>query len=108
MTVDGRYAGDWALDIGASITAFQYPFAEENSLLDLDGVGRIVGGAGGHLRARVSEFESAELGGYRIDNPLILVPLENLGALSFERGVGVLGNNILRRFVLYLDTADAT
>ncbi len=103
MTVDGLYTGDWALDIGASITTFQYPFAEENELLELDGVERIMGGAGGHLQARVSEFDSVELAGYTVDNPLLLVPLENRGVLSFSQGVGVLGNNILRRFVLYLD-----
>ncbi|MFC1800375.1 PDZ domain-containing protein, partial [Candidatus Eisenbacteria bacterium] len=69
-------------------------------------VERIVAGAGGHIRARVSEFESVQLGGYTVERPLILVPLEDLGAFSLDRGMGVLGNNILRRFVLYLDYAN--
>jgi len=106
VTLDGVHQGDWTLDIGASITTFQYPFAEEHGLLELKGVERIVGGAGGHIQARVSEFESVELGGYTVERPLILVPLENVGAFSFERGMGVLGNNILRRFILYLDYAN--
>jgi hypothetical protein len=105
VTLDGVHQGDWTLDIGASITTFQYPFAEEHGLLDRKGVERIVGGAGGHIQARVSEFESLELGGYTVERPLILVPLENLGAFSFDRGMGVLGNNVLRRFVVYLDYA---
>jgi predicted aspartyl protease len=103
LTVDDRFTGNWAVDIGASVSAFQHPFARENGLLDREGVDRILGGAGGHVRARVSEFESVEIGGHRVSNPLILIPLENLGALSFKRGNGILGNNILRRFVLYLD-----
>ena len=103
VTLDGLHHGDWTLDIGASISTFQYPFAEEQGLLERQGVERIVGGAGGHIRARVSEFESVEIGGYTVERPLILIPLENLGALSFDRGMGVLGNNILRRFVIYLD-----
>jgi hypothetical protein len=106
VTLNGVHQGDWTLDIGASITTLQYPFAEEQGLLEREGVERIVGGAGGHIRARVSEFESLELGGYMVERPLILIPQENLGALSFDRGMGVLGNNVLRRFVLYLDYAN--
>jgi hypothetical protein len=103
MTVNDRYSGNWTLDIGASVTAFQYAFAEENELLDLKGVERMVGGAGGHLKARISEFESINIGGYRVTDPVILIPLEGMGAFSLMRGVGVLGNNVLRRFVVYLD-----
>jgi hypothetical protein len=106
VTLDGVHKGDWTLDIGASITTLQYPFAEEQGWLERDGVERIVGGAGGHIQARVSEFESVELGGYTVEKPLILIPRENLGAFSLERGMGVLGNNILRRFVIYLDYAN--
>jgi hypothetical protein len=106
VTLDGVHQGDWTLDIGASISTLQYPFAEEQGMLEREGVERIVGGAGGHIKARVSEFESLELGGFTVERPLVLIPLENLGAFSLDRGIGVLGNNTLRRFVLCLDYAN--
>jgi predicted aspartyl protease len=106
VTLDGVYQGDWTLDIGASISTLQYPFAKEHGLLNLEGVERLAGGAGGQIRARVSEFESLELGGFTVKLPLILVPLEDLGAFSLDRGVGILGNSTLRRFVIYLDYAN--
>jgi hypothetical protein len=106
MTVDGKYSGKWSVDLGAGGNSFHYPFAEENKLLDLDGIDRIGKGAGGEFRERTSEFQTAEFGGYTVRKPLIGITREK-GVGAFRRSdlIGNLGNTLLRHFVLYLDYA---
>jgi hypothetical protein len=103
MTVDGKYSGDWALDIGAGGASFLYPFAEKEGLLDVPGVDGLSGGAGGYFKTRVAKFESVDLGGFTLTGQLMALPLQEGGALGNLKGIGLLGNNILRHFVLYLD-----
>jgi outer membrane lipoprotein-sorting protein len=103
MTVDGKYTGDWALDIGASGAGFSYPFAKENGLLDMKGVEALAGGAGGYSGTKVVEFATVDLAGFELTDQLLSMPLEGGGVLGMREGIGLLGNNILRHFVLYLD-----
>ncbi len=103
MTVDDQYSGVWALDIGAGGGSFFYPFAEEHGFLDEKGLEGLAGGAGGYFKIRVSEFESVELGGFVLTNQLLSMPLGEGGVLGSRDGAGILGNSILRHFVLYLD-----
>ncbi len=103
MTVDGRYSGDWCLDIGAGGMSFYYPFAEENGLLDIEGIEGLAGGAGGYHNVRVSEFQSIEFAGYTVEKPLISIPLQKGGAFGSREGIGNAGNNLFRHFVLYFD-----
>lgn len=103
MTVDGKYSGDWALDIGAGGSSFHYPFAEEHGLLNLEGVERRAGGASGFHDIRISQFQLIEFAEHAIEKPLISVPLQKGGAFASKEGIGNVGNSVFRHFVLYLD-----
>jgi hypothetical protein len=104
--VDGKYGGQWRLDIGAASTSFHYPFAQQNGLLDRPGVVTMAAGAGGMFRTRLVRFDSAGLAGFTIRHPIVAIPLDaGAGALASSELVGNIGNDILRRFVLYLDYA---
>jgi hypothetical protein len=103
MTVDGVYAGNWTLDIGAGGTSFFFPFAERNGFLERDGVEGRAGGAGGYHPTRTIRFETAEIAGFTLEHPLISIPLQTGGAMGNTEGTGNLGNSVLRHFVLYLD-----
>ncbi len=103
MTVEDVYSGQWALDIGAGGGGFFYPYAKEHGFLDRQGLEGLAGGAGGYFKIKVSEFESVELGDFGLPEQLLSTPLEEGGVLGRSQGVGILGNSILRHFVLYLD-----
>ncbi len=104
MSVDGIYTGRWSLDLGANGETFHYPYAEANGMLDRDGVDRVGFGAGGAFAVRGIQFETVELGGYVLDEPIIGVPTSELkGAFSRSELIGNLGNRTLRNFVVYLD-----
>lgn len=103
-TVDGIYQGRWRLDTGAGGCSFHYRFAEEHDLLDRPGVERLATGAGGTLQNRTCRFQSIELAGMTIADPLISVTTgESKGGFSWSDKVGNIGNSLLRHFVIYLD-----
>jgi hypothetical protein len=103
MTVDGMYSGLWMLDIGASAGGFFYPFAKEHGLFDMKGVEVLAGGAGGYFKIKIAQFASVDIGGFGLTDEILSMPLEEGGVLSRHEGVGIVGNNVLRHFVLYLD-----
>jgi hypothetical protein len=104
VAIDGKYSGKWLLDVGATGLAFHYPFAEDNNLLTLPGISYIGYGAGGAFPSRISQFDSLEIAGFTIMNPLISVPQERGGgAFASKEKIGNIGNTLLRHFVLYLD-----
>ena len=103
MTVDGKYAGDWALDIGAGGAGFSYPFAKDNGILGMKGVEVLAGGAGGYSKTKIAEFAAVDLAGFVLSDQLFSMPLEEGGVLGKRQDIGLLGNNILRHFVIYLD-----
>ena len=102
--VDEKYQGRWTLDIGAFDVSFHYPYAKENGLLSLKGVERISADLGGQHGERTVKFKTMELGGYKILNPIINIPL-NMGKGSnvSKEIIGNIGNTLLRHFVVYLD-----
>ena len=102
--VDEKYKGRWTLDIGAFDVSFHYPYAKENGMLSLKGVERISADLGGQHGERTIRFRSMELGGYKVLNPLINVPL-NMGKGSnvSKEIIGNIGNTLLRHFTVYLD-----
>lgn len=103
-TVDGRYTGIWRLDIGATSTSFHYPFAKEHGLLDRNGIIIPASGAGGSFEMKMVRFDSIRLGNFSVSEPIIGIPTSaNAGALASAELVGNIGNDVLRRFVLYLD-----
>ncbi len=103
MTVDGMYTGDWTLDIGAGGTSFFFPFAKEHGMLDRKGIDGLVGGAGGYHPTRTMKFRTLEIAGFTLEDPVISAPLQAGGAFGNTEGVGNLGNDVLRHFVVYLD-----
>jgi len=104
MAVEGRYRGQWRLDIGASISAFHHHAVEKFGLAVRSGVERLAGGMGGMQRHRLVQFAGAELAGFKVERPVLSVPLEaGPGALAGTSVLGTVGNSVLHNFVLYLD-----
>lgn len=104
ITVDGKYTGKWDIDIGAGGCAFFYPFARENGFLDRHGVESIAFGAGGGRKERGVKFETLELAGFVIKEPLISFPTESVeGGFGATERIGNLGNSALRHFTVYFD-----
>ena len=104
VTVDGRYEGMWNLDLGAGGCDFHYHYAAEQGFLDRKGVDVLSFGAGGSQESRRLRFNSIELAGYTVPNPIIDIQLtEGQGAFANKRLAGNIGNTLLRHLVLYLD-----
>ncbi|MDH4211658.1 MAG: aspartyl protease family protein [candidate division WOR-3 bacterium] len=104
VTVDGKYAGKWTLDIGAPDLDFHYPYAEEHGLLDRSGFDIMAGDAAGFTTSRISKFKTVEVGGFVIKDPWIGTPHEEgTGVFASETVIGNIGNSFLSNFVLYLD-----
>ncbi len=102
--VDGEFSGRWLLDIGASGVTFHYAYAAAHDFGNRRSVEEVGFGAGGRLSGRTTRFESLELAGFAVRDPLISIPAEE-GEGAFRNGeiIGTLGNNLFRHFVLYLD-----
>jgi hypothetical protein len=104
MAVEGKYRGQWRLDIGASISAFHHHAVEKFGLTGRSGVERLASGMGGMQRHRLVQFADAELAGFKVERPVLSVPLEaGPGALAATNVLGTVGNSVLHNFVLYLD-----
>jgi hypothetical protein len=104
VTVDGKYSGKWTLDIGAPDLDFRYPYASSQGLLNREGIDVMMGDAAGLTTTRISKYETVEVGGFVLKDPLIGTPHEEgTGAFSQETVIGNIGNSLFRNFVLYLD-----
>jgi hypothetical protein len=104
MEVAGVAQGWWRLDLGASVATLHRHAVEQYGLADRRGVDRMAGGVGGLQRMRLVRFEHATLAGFRVEGPIISVPLEGRGgALAATSVLGTLGNSILRDFTVFLD-----
>ncbi|MCP4706968.1 MAG: PDZ domain-containing protein, partial [candidate division Zixibacteria bacterium] len=103
-TVDGKYTGNWQLDLGAGGNSFHYPFAKANGFNKLDGIDRISLGAGGEMRSRGVLFNDFEIGGLKVNDLVFGIP-QATKAGGFGGGdlIGNIGNSFLRHFTLYLD-----
>lgn len=104
VIVDDKYKGKWTLDIGAFDMSFNYPYAKDNNLLELKGLERVSADLGGQHAEKTVRFKSVELGGYKVLNPLINIPVsKGKGSNDSREITGNLGNYLLRHFVIYLD-----
>ncbi len=104
LTVDGEHGGLWNLDLGAGGMSFHFPYANEHGLLARPGIDGMGHGAGGSSPQRYSQFQSIELAGFTISNPIVSIPTEaGQGAFASGELTGNIGNTLLRHFTLYLD-----
>jgi predicted aspartyl protease len=102
--LDGKYEGTFLIDTGANSSVLQKPFVDANGLLDgRKTVEIVVAGAGGEDRAAVARFMSIQIGEMELLGPVFTVPLGGKGIGAFEGISGVIGNDILERFAVWLD-----
>jgi hypothetical protein len=104
-TLDGEYSGNWLFDLGASLTGLDGAYAYINGFVDRPGIERLGHGAGNEYRMKAVTFRSLEFAGYTIDKPRISFPIGGTDPEFRAERIGVLGNNIYRNFVLYIDYA---
>lgn len=106
LKVEDSLDGWWRLDLGAAVSVFHHPAVAAHNLSARPGVELLAGGVGGVTRNRVVRFASAELAGFRVEHPLIMVPLDpGPGALADGQFEGTLGSSVLRNFTLTIDYA---
>ncbi|OGF16628.1 MAG: hypothetical protein A2W00_02230 [Candidatus Eisenbacteria bacterium RBG_16_71_46] len=106
MTLDGRYDGDFRVDVGSSATLdLHTPFVEKHGLLGK--VGRTIeitgGGFGGTFQSRLCRMDSLRIGPYAWERPLVGLSAATTGALASEDYAGNVGNQILDRFKCTFD-----
>ena len=102
--LEGTYQGTFLLDTGANSTMLQKGFVDRHGLLEgRESVSVAILGAGGTEKASLARFESFELGGFLLEGPVFALPSGNKGIGAFEKLDGVIGNNILERFIVTLD-----
>ncbi len=102
--LDGKHEGTFLIDTGANSSVLQKPFVDANSLLEgRKTVEIIVAGAGGEDRAAVARFDSIRIGKTELAGPVFTIPLSGKGIGAFEGISGVIGNDILERFTVWLD-----
>ena len=102
--MDGAYPGTFLIDTGASNSIIQRSFAEEHGLAEgREGLEITLLGAGGEEDALLTRFDSFEIGGLEIDDPVFALSETASGIAAFEDISGIIGNDILHRFTLTLD-----
>ncbi len=104
LEVNGRYKGNWVVDVGADGSSFHYWYAFEHRILKKKGIRYMGRGLGGNAPGCISQFKWMELGGFRLERPIISFPLRNpTGAFGDTWTAGNLGNSVLCHFVVYID-----
>lgn len=104
-SVDG-IEGTFLVDTGANMSILQRRFADAHRLLDgRPSIELSVAGAGGEDRAVAARLDSLRFGGVRFDAPVFMIPQGGKGIGAFEGLAGIIGNDILERFDVWLDYA---
>jgi hypothetical protein len=104
MTVEDRYTGKWALDMGSHDVSFHFHFARRHGLLQRRGINRVSADLSGAYVEHVVDFGFVALAGFRLDHVLIGLPLrEGRGGNAARELIGNIGNSLLRHFVITLD-----
>ena len=102
--LDGKHEGTFLIDTGANSSVLQKSFVDASRLLEgRKTVEIIVAGAGGEDRAAVARFGSIRIGKTELAGPVFTIPLSGKGIGAFEGIAGVIGNDILDRFTVWLD-----
>jgi hypothetical protein len=107
VVVDQIYSGFWRVDTGAKISCFHYPFAKKNKFARREGLENIGEGIGGKYKSKRSQFMELEIGGFKLQDPVIKFPLEPMkGAFGAKSIIGNLGLDMLRHFIVLLNYRD--
>lgn len=104
--VDG-IPGTFSIDTGSrSSLDLHAPFVAEHGLADRYAAGpeTITGwGVGGPSRSRVSRAAALELGGVRVEDPIVELSNQKGGAFTDRYRAGNLGTGVLKRFTVAFD-----
>ncbi len=99
--------GLFTIDTGSrTLLDVNRPFAEGHGLAAKYGarVEAVTGwGLGGPVRSAVARAGALELGGIRVDNPVVHLSLQKKGALSNPYLAGNVGGGVLKRFTATFD-----
>ncbi|HET7226186.1 MAG TPA: aspartyl protease family protein [Candidatus Eisenbacteria bacterium] len=106
MTLDGRYTGDFRLDVGSSSTVdLHTPFVKAHQLaahagksVEIEG-----GGFGGTFSNRLVRMQSLQVGRFAWRRPLVTLTQATSGAFTSEDYAGNVGNRVLERFKVTFD-----
>lgn len=106
MTVDGRWTGEFRVDVGSSATVdLHRPFVRAN---DIDrkvkkSVTVVSGGFGGTFTSQITRLQSLRVGSFSWKKPLVSLSGAETGALASQDYAGNIGNRILERFKCVFD-----
>jgi predicted aspartyl protease len=102
--VDGLFSGTFLIDTGAANSLLQKSFSEEHGLFDDRRLTEIsLMGAGGEESAYLARFDSLEIAGITIEEPVFALSMDERGIGAFRGISGIIGNDILKRFTVTLD-----
>ncbi|MBN1163819.1 MAG: aspartyl protease family protein [Candidatus Krumholzibacteriota bacterium] len=103
-TLDGRHGGTFLLDTGAGSSILQRSFAEARGIKPGEAaVETSIIGAGGVENASLIKFNSFRLGDIILEEPVFMLPAGKSGIGALEGISGIVGNDILQKFTVYLD-----
>jgi hypothetical protein len=101
--LDGEYKGVYLVDTGANRSMLQPVYVERNNIPINRSFPLEIMGAGGKAPARLASFDSLKIGDLHITRPVMLIAGKAGGISSLEDISGILGNDILEKFVVTLD-----
>ncbi|MDX2505926.1 MAG: aspartyl protease family protein [Gammaproteobacteria bacterium] len=104
MSINDTYQGRFGLDLGSFNVSMNYRFAEKHKLLQEIGIIRLSSDIAGVFQELQIKSESMEIAGHRVKNELYSFPLKKGNGTNSDGEMdGLVGNSLLRHFVLYLD-----
>ena len=106
-TFEDTCAGTFLIDTGANQSMLQRAFVEENRLTEGRKILEIsILGAGGEESASLARFDSLEIGGVVLREPVLALSTGTQGIGAFEGISGIIGNDILANFTVTFDYDD--
>ncbi len=105
VAVEGGCTGAILLDTGATSSRLGRAFAERCGFLERPGRTAVVQGIAGREEDRAIRLAWIEVAGFRVAHPAVSLQTQAAGGFVTGPYIGLLGNNILERFVLTLDYA---